>query len=425
MHRSKWNSEEDFIRSVAEEDVSVCTTKISVSFALTCLGHAYIYDFLEDFTLRSYVHEHQQSFNEVEGWMEEIKQRKAKKSILILVGLKTDKSDRVIQADAAQKLAKKNDYLYLEASSLSGTGAAEVFITAASKFHKIDPPPKPGEFHFLFLRPVAGATVAMHVSSVQALPGLLICYYYCYFLCYIPVPARQEVVSRAQSRRILDVLIEGVHRVEPGCPKVLISPSESNHSDLLPLNPDFEKIFRQVVPISSLQSSYATDMDQAAAFSELIITWLITKGHLERQGSEVRGMLQPMMRAFLQIPEVCSVHESITGMETRGGSNILPTKSLIRSVAFCLGRDLVAHATTAKPSGIQDAPVSVGAAVSFGSLPRDLCAQMKLVEGVVIRLSETRRIHGFWAPLHCFQTALRNPILLHLVVLIPSSKAAK
>uniref|UniRef100_A0A0X3P0X9 G-protein coupled receptors family 3 profile domain-containing protein n=1 Tax=Schistocephalus solidus TaxID=70667 RepID=A0A0X3P0X9_SCHSO len=265
----------------------------------------------------------------------------------------------------------------------------------------------------------------MHVSSVQALPGLLICYYYCYFLCYIPVPARQEVVSRAQSRRILDVLIEGVHRVEPGCPKVLISPSESNHSDLLPLNPDFEKIFRQVVPISSLQSSYATDMDQAAAFSELIITWLITKGHLERQGSEVRGMLQPMMRAFLQIPEVCSVHESITGMETRGGSNILPTKSLIRSVAFCLGRDLVAHATTAKPSGIQDAPVSVGAAVSFGSLPRDLCAQMKLVEGVVIRLSETRRIHGFWAPLHCFQTALRNPILLHLVVLIPSSKAAK
>uniref|UniRef100_A0A0X3Q600 Ras-related protein SEC4 n=1 Tax=Schistocephalus solidus TaxID=70667 RepID=A0A0X3Q600_SCHSO len=87
----------------------------------------------------------QQSFNEVEGWMEEIKQRKAKKSILILVGLKTDKSDRVIQADAAQKLAKKNDYLYLEASSLSGTGAAEVFITAASKFHKIDPPPKPGE----------------------------------------------------------------------------------------------------------------------------------------------------------------------------------------------------------------------------------------------------------------------------------------
>ncbi|BHF64506.1 hypothetical protein SprV_0200751100 [Sparganum proliferum] len=136
-------------------------------------------------------------------------------------------------------------------------------------------------------------------------------------------------------------------------------------------------------------------------------------------------MLQPMMRAFLQIPEVCNVHEGISDTETENGFKSLPTKSLIRSVAFCVGRELVAHATSSNPSGMQEATVSVGAAMPAGALPRDLCPQLRLAEGVVVRLSEARRIYGFWAPLHCYQSAVRNPILLHLVVLIPSSKAAR
>ncbi|VDN11511.1 unnamed protein product [Dibothriocephalus latus] len=165
-------------------------------------------------------------------------------------------------------------------------------------------------------------------------------------------------------------------------------------------------------------------MDRAAAFSELVITWLITNGHLERPGAEVFKMLQPIMRAFLQVPEICTAHEGLAAMENRPSSNTAST-TLIRSVAFCVGRELVTHASTSSPSNRQDVTVSVGADGSIGALPRDLCPQIKLADGVVIRLSEARRIYGFWAPLHCYQNAARNPILLHLVVLIPSSKAAK
>nr|VZI44735.1 unnamed protein product [Spirometra erinaceieuropaei] len=80
----------------------------------------------------------QNSFEQLDIWMDEIKKYRANSSLLTLAGLKTDRSDRVILTDAGKELAKKKKCSYMEASSKDGTGVDEIFMTLASSLSPAD-----------------------------------------------------------------------------------------------------------------------------------------------------------------------------------------------------------------------------------------------------------------------------------------------
>ena len=77
--------------------------------------------------------DNQESFNNIDLWLDEIKTQTHPDLKLILVGNKSDLEDqRVIQKSTAEELAKEHNFdLFMETSAQSGQNAQLVFIRAA------------------------------------------------------------------------------------------------------------------------------------------------------------------------------------------------------------------------------------------------------------------------------------------------------
>lgn len=71
------------------------------------------------------------SFEKLGYWMENIKSEANEEVNLILLGNKTDKSDRVISVDAAKDLAEKHGYKYFDTSAKTAHNVSKAFETIA------------------------------------------------------------------------------------------------------------------------------------------------------------------------------------------------------------------------------------------------------------------------------------------------------
>ena len=69
-----------------------------------------------------------ESFDNVEEWINEIKNQSSKDILLVLVGNKNDlENERIVNFDEGKKFADDNNMLFIETSALNGTGIDQLF----------------------------------------------------------------------------------------------------------------------------------------------------------------------------------------------------------------------------------------------------------------------------------------------------------
>ena len=69
-----------------------------------------------------------QSFDNIQDWINEIKNQSSKDILLVLVGNKIDlEKERIVNYDEGKKFAEDNDMLFIETSALNGNGINQLF----------------------------------------------------------------------------------------------------------------------------------------------------------------------------------------------------------------------------------------------------------------------------------------------------------
>ena len=85
----------------------------------------------------AYAINNQNSFNNIEAWLNEIKTQANPETKIFLVGTKVDLEDRKIPSDVAREFSKENGFNYfIETSAKTGFNAQNVFIRAAKELYK-------------------------------------------------------------------------------------------------------------------------------------------------------------------------------------------------------------------------------------------------------------------------------------------------
>ena len=85
----------------------------------------------------AYAINNQNSFNNIEAWLNEIKTQANPETKIFLVGTKVDLEDRKIPSDVAREFSKENGFNYfIETSAKTGFNAQNVFIQAAKELYK-------------------------------------------------------------------------------------------------------------------------------------------------------------------------------------------------------------------------------------------------------------------------------------------------
>ncbi len=69
-----------------------------------------------------------QSFDNIQDWINEVKNQVSNKVLLVLVGNKIDlEKERIVNYDEGKKFAEDNDMLFIETSALNGNGINQLF----------------------------------------------------------------------------------------------------------------------------------------------------------------------------------------------------------------------------------------------------------------------------------------------------------
>ena len=69
-----------------------------------------------------------QSFDNIQEWINEVKNQVSDKVLLVLVGNKIDlEKERIVNYDEGKKFAEDNDMLFIETSALNGNGINQLF----------------------------------------------------------------------------------------------------------------------------------------------------------------------------------------------------------------------------------------------------------------------------------------------------------
>ena len=69
-----------------------------------------------------------QSFDNIQEWINEVKNQVSDKVLLVLVGNKIDlENERIVNYDEGKKFAEDNDMLFIETSALNGNGINQLF----------------------------------------------------------------------------------------------------------------------------------------------------------------------------------------------------------------------------------------------------------------------------------------------------------
>ena len=240
-------------------------------------------------------------------------------------------------------------------------------------------------------------------------------------LLIIPAYCNNRELSRAESRRLLSLIVKTLHSSASGCPDLLIlAESETtdlppkNHSYLLPLKSSYAEFLHTVLTPVALYNSYRRDIIRAASMAELVINWLSLKGLMLIEGATVNvdlvNFLEPLMRAFTQK----SSYYPLGGRETGRVD-----ESAVNSAAICVGSEHLMYAEKSIPNG-----------EGFKALPpNNLCALMtSILEGSTLKpISSAIQIFGVWAPLHCnpVTTVPGKRIPLHLIIPVPHTKSVR
>lgn len=87
---------------------------------------------------------HRDSFEDVEDWLKQIKNKSRKDICLVLVGSQIDRPERIISSLEGQALAKRHGISYFETSAKTGENVKEVFkhITREVKEKILDKEPE-------------------------------------------------------------------------------------------------------------------------------------------------------------------------------------------------------------------------------------------------------------------------------------------
>ncbi|CAD8198123.1 unnamed protein product [Paramecium pentaurelia] len=98
----------------------------------------------------------QESFHDIEKWMNQIKQHASDNIIKVLIGNKTDLPDRCITYEQAMKMAQKYNIPYFETSAKEGTNINDTFQQIAKQIkEQIEKLPQQSNNTFNKLNPSA------------------------------------------------------------------------------------------------------------------------------------------------------------------------------------------------------------------------------------------------------------------------------
>ena len=85
----------------------------------------------------AYSIDNQNSFNNIEAWLNEIKTQANPETKIFLIGTKSDLENRQIPTDVAKEFSKQHGFNYfIETSAKKGENTQEVFIQAAKELYK-------------------------------------------------------------------------------------------------------------------------------------------------------------------------------------------------------------------------------------------------------------------------------------------------
>jgi GTPase SAR1 family protein len=73
------------------------------------------------------------SFNDVDGWLTDLRQLANPSAVVLLIGNKSDVSDRQVSESQGQRIAARHELDYLETSAKDGKGVEDAFVRLASK----------------------------------------------------------------------------------------------------------------------------------------------------------------------------------------------------------------------------------------------------------------------------------------------------
>ncbi|CAD8108723.1 unnamed protein product [Paramecium primaurelia] len=108
----------------------------------------------------------QESFHDIEKWMNQIKQHASDNIIKVLIGNKTDLPDRCITYEQAMKMAQKYNIPYFETSAKEGTNINDTFQQIAKQIkEQIEKLPQQSNNTFNKLNPSANQVQEKQDSS--------------------------------------------------------------------------------------------------------------------------------------------------------------------------------------------------------------------------------------------------------------------
>ena len=78
-----------------------------------------------------------ESFDNIQDWIDEVKNQSSKNTLLVLVGNKIDlENERIVSFDEGKKFAEDNNMLFIETSALNGTGINQLFNMCCNEINE-------------------------------------------------------------------------------------------------------------------------------------------------------------------------------------------------------------------------------------------------------------------------------------------------